>query len=213
MTQLPTPAERLPGAETVIVIDDDEHARSSIDNLLRSVGIATLVFDSALAALAAEWPVGPCCLIADVRMPQLGGLELQERLNAGPRSVPIIFITGFGDIPMSVKAMKAGAVDFLTKPFREQDLLDAVQTALGRARDCALQDQGLSDERRKLATLTPRERDVLAGVVRGLMNKQIAAELGLSEITVKLHRSNLMKKIGLRTVADLVRFNDRCQQR
>jgi FixJ family two-component response regulator len=199
------------GPETVIIIDDDEHTRCSIDNLLRSVGIATVVFDSALTALAMPWPTGAFCVIADVRMPQLGGLELQERLKAAGQAVPIILITGFGDIPMSVKAMKAGAIDFLTKPFREQDLLDAVQTALKLAHDTFRQRQTLTKERDSLAALTPREREVLAGVARGLMNKQIAGELGLSEITVKLHRSSLMKKLGLRTVAELVRFNDRCQ--
>ncbi|KUR74853.1 response regulator transcription factor [Novosphingobium sp. FSW06-99] len=197
--------------ETVVVIDDDVHTRGSIDSLLRSVGIATLVFSSALEALARPWPDGAFCVIADVRMPQLGGLELQERLNASGEAIPIILITGFGDIPMSVKAMKAGAVDFLTKPFREQDLLDAVRAALTQAHAANQRRNTRSRERDTLALLTPRERDVLAGVARGLMNKQIAGELGLSEITVKLHRSSLMKKLGLRSVAELVRFNDRSQ--
>jgi FixJ family two-component response regulator len=197
--------------ETVIIVDDDDDMRGSIDSLLRSVGIATLVFDSAIAALATPWPDGVFCLIADVRMPQLGGLELQERLKAQGQAIPIILVTGFGDIPMSVRAMKAGAVDFLTKPFREQDLLDAVQAALNQAREAFAHRNTRVREQDSLAALTPREREVLAGVARGLMNKQIAGELGLSEITVKLHRSSLMKKLGLRTVAELVRFNDRCQ--
>ena len=197
--------------ETVIIVDDDADMRGSIDSLLRSVGIATVVFDSAVAALAAPWPRGVCCLIADVRMPQLGGLELQEWLRDAGQAIPIILITGFGDIPMSVRAMKAGAVDFLTKPFREQDLLDAVQTALKQARAAFARRDTRAREQGSLAALTPREREVLAGVARGLMNKQIAGELGLSEITVKLHRSSLMKKLGMRSVAELVRFNDRCQ--
>jgi len=199
------------GPETVIIIDDDAQVRAGIDNLLRSLGIDTLVFDSALEALTTPWPSGAFCVISDVRMPQLGGLELQARFNAAGQSIPVILITGYGDIPMSVKAMKAGAVDFLIKPFREQDLLDAVQAALKQAHDTYHQRNILSRERDSLAALTPREREVLAGVARGLMNKQIAGELGLSEITVKLHRSSLMKKLGLRSVAELVRLNDRCQ--
>jgi len=199
------------GPETVMIIDDDAQVLAGIDNLLRSLGIATLAFDSALAALAAPRPTGAFCVISDVRMPRLGGLDLQARFNAAGQTVPMILITGFGDIPMCVKAMKAGAVDFLIKPFREQDLLDAVQAALKLAHDAVKRRHVLSNERATLASLTPREREVLAGVARGLMNKQIACELGLSEITVKLHRSSLKKKLGLRSVAELVRLNDRIQ--
>jgi FixJ family two-component response regulator len=199
------------GPETVIIIDDDAQVLAGIENLLRSLGIATLTFDSALAALTAPWPSGAFCVISDVRMPHLGGLDLQARFNAAGQSIPMILITGFGDVPMCVKAMKAGAVDFLIKPFREQDLLDAVQVALKKAHDVFDQRDMLSKERDNLASLTPREREVLAGVARGLMNKQIASELGLSEITVKLHRSSLKKKLGMRSVAELVRLNDRCQ--
>ncbi|EGD57855.1 response regulator receiver domain protein [Novosphingobium nitrogenifigens DSM 19370] len=204
MTALPTGTAE----ETVIVIDDDEMMRDSIDGLLRSVGIATRVFPSAVAALAEVWPTGPSCMVVDIRMPHLGGLELQERLNETGKTVPVIFITGHGDIPMTVKAMKAGAVDFLTKPFREQDLLEAVHIALDRARRLHAQQHDLQRTRDKLSLLTPREKEVMSGVARGLLNKQIAGELGLSEITVKLHRSSLMKKLGIRGVAELVRMID-----
>jgi len=199
------------GQETVVIIDDDAQVLAGIENLLRSLGIATLAFNSALTALTSPLPNGAFCVICDVRMPQLGGLDLQARFNDAGRSIPMILITGFGDIPMCVKAMKAGAVDFLIKPFREQDLLDAVQAALKLAHDAFNRRHILSKERNSLATLTPREREVLAGVARGLMNKQIASELGLSEITVKLHRSSLKRKLGLQSVAELVRLNDRCQ--
>lgn len=192
----------------VIIVDDDALVRRSIDNLLRSVGLKTLAFASAQEVLDATLPDVASCLVVDVRMPQLGGLEFQKRLGDRGDDLPIIFITGHGDIPMSVRAMKAGAIDFLPKPYRDQDLLDAIAIALGRAREQRTAKQKFSASQAVYDRLTAREREVMAGVVRGLLNKQIAGELGLSEITVKLHRSSLMKKMGARSVAELVRAND-----
>lgn len=191
----------------VIVVDDDPDVRFSMDSLLRSIGLDTRLYSSARAFMEAELPDGPSCLIVDVLMPQLSGLELQAKLAECGNTVPIIFITGHGDIAMTVRAMKAGAVDFLTKPVREQDLLDAVQAALSRHRTQRVADRKRDVLRTRFASLTTREREVMALVVRGLMNKQIAAELGLSEITIKLHRANMLKKMGTRTVADLVRMS------
>ena len=156
--------------------------------------------------LDARLPESPCCLVVDVRMPQIGGFECRDRLLERGIDLPVIFLTGHGDIPMSVKAMKAGAFDFMTKPFRDQELLDAVEAALTRDAGRRSQDRVLADSRARYESLTPREKEVMAGVTRGLLNKQVAAELGISEITVKLHRSSLMKKLGVRAVADLVRL-------
>lgn len=191
--------------ETVVIVDDDPLVRGSMESLFRSVGLAARSHASAIDALQAPLPDGASCLVVDVRMPHLGGFELQQRLSEQGAQVPIVFVTGHGDIPMSVRAMKAGAIDFLPKPFRDQDMLDAVQTALAGDRARRAQRDIVRQVREQHARLTPREREVMAGVVRGLLNKQIAYELGLSEITVKLHRSSMMKKLSLRTVPDLVR--------
>lgn len=201
----PDPISSQNEQQIVIIVDDDPLVRKSMDSLFRSVGLGTQAFGSAIEILDAELPDLNSCLVVDIRMPKLGGLEFQARLVERGDDVPIIFVTGHGDIPMSVKAMKAGAVDFLAKPFRDQDMLDAVASALARDKEQRAARADLATSRGLYERLTPRERQVMAGVVRGLMNKQIAGELGLSEITVKLHRSSLMKKMKLRTVADLVR--------
>jgi len=193
----------------VFVVDDDAPMRESLQNLLRSVGLRVEAFASAQEFLHSTRPDVPSCLVLDVRLPGLSGLELQQRLAEGDRAMPIIFITGHGDIPMTVQAMKAGAVEFLSKPFRDQALLDAIQQAL--ARDRAAHEQRAQSEelRRRYRSLTPRERDVLALVVTGLLNKQIAGELGTSEASVKVHRQHVMAKMGAGSLAELVRMADR----
>ena len=193
----------------VFVVDDDAPMRESLQNLLRSVGLRVEAFASAQEFLRSTRPDVPSCLVLDVRLPGLSGLELQQRLAEGDMAMPIIFITGHGDIPMTVQAMKAGAVEFLTKPFRDQALLDAIQQAL--ARDRAAREQRAQSEelRRRYRSLTPRERDVLALVVTGLLNKQIAGELGTSEASVKVHRQHVMAKMGAGSLAALVRMADR----
>jgi FixJ family two-component response regulator len=193
----------------VFVVDDDAPMRASLQNLLRSVGLRVEAFASAQEFLRSTRPDVPSCLVLDVRLPGLSGLELQQRLAAGDMAMPIIFITGHGDIPMTVQAMKAGAVEFLSKPFRDQVLLDAIQQAL--ARDRAAHEQRAQSEelRRRYRSLTPRERDVLALVVTGLLNKQIAGELGTSEASVKVHRQHVMAKMGAGSLAALVRMTDR----
>lgn len=190
----------------VMIVDDDPLVRSSMDSLFRSVGLRTQLFASAREVLETPLPDATCCIVMDIRMPQMSGLEFQARLNARGDGVPLIFITGHGDIPMSVKAMKAGAVDFLAKPFRDQDILDAVESALDQDGRRRARHRELADSRARFDALTPREKEVMAGVTRGLLNKQVAGELGISEITVKLHRSSLMKKMGVRALADLVRL-------
>jgi FixJ family two-component response regulator len=192
----------------VCVIDDDTFVRQGLSNLLRSVGLRALVYGSADEFLRAGPPAGPTCLVVDVRLPGLSGLDFQAELTRRDIERPIIFITGHGDIPMTVRAMKAGAVEFLTKPVREQDLLDVVRVALDRDRERRRSEDELSDLRARFETLTPRERDVLALVTRGLMNKQAAAEIGVSVVTVKVHRHNAMKKLGAKSLADLVRMAD-----
>lgn len=192
----------------VIILDDDALVRDSIDSLLRSVGLKTLCFGSAQDVLDADLPDVTSCLIVDVRMPQIGGFEFKTRLTERGDDIPIIFVTGYGDIPMSVKAMKAGAIDFLPKPYRDQDLLDAVTTALSRDRERRAARLDLQAGQELYDRLTPREKEVMAGVCRGLLNKQVAGELGITEITVKLHRSSLMKKLGAKTFAELIRIND-----
>ena len=189
----------------VLVVDDDPLVRSSLDSLFRSVDFAVRNFGSAQELLEAPLPETPCCLVVDVRMPHMGGFECRDRLAERGVDLPVIFLTGHGDIPMSVKAMKGGAVDFLTKPFRDQDMLDAVNAGLARAAERRSASRESESLRQRFATLTARERQVMTGVVRGLLNKQIAGELGIAEITVKLHRASLMRKMGLRTVPDLVR--------
>jgi FixJ family two-component response regulator len=189
----------------VLVVDDDEAIREALTDLLRSVGIEAKGYGSTRELLDAPETDRPGCLILDVRLPGLSGLDLQAQLARSGSTRPIIFMTGHGDIPMSVRAMKAGAIDFLTKPFRDQDMLDAVAAAIEK--DLAQRrEAGVAKEvAAQAATLTPREAEVMAAVVKGLMNKQIAGQLGISEITVKLHRGHVMRKMGVRSVADLVR--------
>lgn len=190
----------------VIVIDDDASVGAALSGLFRSVGLRAQLFNSAQELLRATLPAVPSCLVLDVRLPGLSGLDLQAELTRVNIHIPIIFITGHGDVPMSVKAMKAGAVDFLTKPFRDQDMLDAVTTALERDRTRRNDQQAIADVRALFELLTPRERQVMALVTQGLMNKQIAGQIGLSEITVKIHRGHVMKKMQSRSLADLVRM-------
>jgi len=191
---------------TVLVVEDDPLLREALSSLFRSVGMRAQLFGSALELLNGPLPDGPSCLVLDIRLPEVSGLEFQTQLGNAGIHIPIIFMTGHGDIPMSVRAMKAGAVDFLTKPFRDQDILDAVNGALDRDRQRRERDRALSELQTLVRTLTPRERQVMAFVAAGLMNKQVAGELQLSEITVKIHRGRLMKKMGARTLADLVRM-------
>lgn len=193
----------------VFVIDDDESMRAAIRSLIRSVGLKVETFASANDFLRAERPDIPACLILDVRMPGLGGLDLQRDLAAANIHIPIIFITGHGDIPMSVRAMKAGAVEFLTKPFRDQDLLDAIQQALERDRHARSQHAETEELQKRYHSLTPRETEVFGLVVKGLLNKQIALQLGTSEITVKLHRRQVMEKMRADSLADLVRMSSK----
>jgi FixJ family two-component response regulator len=192
----------------VFVVDDDAPMRESLQNLLQSVGLRVEVFASAQEFLRSTRPDVPGCLVLDVRLPGLSGLELQQRLAPGDLALPIIFITGYGDIPMSVQAMKAGAVEFLTKPFRDQDLLDAVHQALARDRQARAQRAERAALRRRFEALTPRQRDVMARMVAGLLNKQIAGELGTSEATVKTHRKQVMAKMRAASFADLIKFAD-----
>jgi FixJ family two-component response regulator len=199
-------------ATTVFVVDDDPSVREAVASLLRSVGHHPRVFESAQEFLASPKPDGPSCLVLDVRMPGLGGLDCQRRLSEAGFRIPVIFISGHGDIPMTVTVMKAGALDFLTKPFRDQDLLDAVNQALERDRGRRLEEQDSAGVRERYASLTAREREVMAWVVAGRLNKQIAGELGTSEITVKVHRGNVMRKMKAESVPDLVRMASRLGQ-
>ena len=193
---------------TVFVVDDDGPLREALRSLLRSVGLRAEVFASAADFLKLKLPDTAACLVLDVRLPGVSGLDFQAELAKADIRIPIIFITGHGDIPMTVRAMKAGAVEFLTKPFRDQDLLDAVQIALERDRARRAENQALLEVRAHFESLTPREQQVIGFVTAGLMNKQIAAELGVSEITVKVHRGSVMKKMKARSLADLVRMAD-----
>jgi len=189
----------------VFVIDDDASMRRALTNLFQSVGLAVEVFGSAPEMLQSKLPEVASCLVLDIRLPGLSGLDFQAELAKANIHMPIIFMTGHGDIPMTVRAMKGGAIDFLTKPFRDQDMLDAVVMAIERDRKRREIEKVVADLQALFATLTSREREVLALVATGLMNKQIAAELGLAEITVKIHRGHIMKKMGARSLADLVR--------
>ena len=192
----------------VFVVDDDASLRHALTNLLRSVGLRVETFGSAREFLDGPRPDAPGCLVLDVRLPGLSGLDLQRELAAAQLDLPIIFITGYGDIPMTVQAMKAGAVEFLTKPFRDQDLLDAIQHALERDRAVRVQRMELAELRGRFDALTPRERDVFGLVVTGLQNKQVAAALGTSEITIKRHRAQVMHKMRVASLAELVRIAD-----
>jgi len=189
----------------VIIVDDDAGIRASLDSLFRSVGLDTRLYGSPSELLGGSLPDGPGCIVLDVRLPGVSGLDLQSQLVRQGISYPIIFMTGHGDIPMSVRAMKAGAVDFLSKPFRDQDMLDAVTAALERDAQHRAEAATKEDIRAQYETLTAREREVMGHVTAGLMNKQVAALIGLSEITVKIHRGNVMRKMGVRSFADLVR--------
>lgn len=192
----------------VFVIDDDASVRDSLKSLFESVGLHVQLFGSADAFLQTERPDVPCCLVLDIRLPGLSGLEFQSELAKTGTDVPIIFITGHGDIPMSVQAMKAGAVEFLTKPCRDQELLDAVRLAIEGHRTRRKEDKHIAILRGQFASLTAREKEVVGFVTAGLLNKQIAAELDISEVTVKMHRGNIMRKMQARSLADLVRMAD-----
>jgi RNA polymerase sigma factor (sigma-70 family) len=196
-----------PNAEAIVcVVDDDSDIRDGVKLLLESVGITCVTFSSTREFLESEQFGNANCLILDVRLPGAGGLDLQAELTRAQIRTPIIFITAHGDIPMSVRAIKAGAIEFLTKPFREQELLDAIRVALERDRMQRIQDQDLRDLQSRFETLTERERKVMTFVIAGLLNKQTAAQMGVSEVTVKVHRHRLMNKLGAKSVPDLVRM-------
>lgn len=200
------PSPRLP---TVFVVDDDVSVRESLEMLTKSAGWHPLLFDSAQSFLDTSSPRPPCCLVLDVNMPGLNGLDLQSLVNANGSHMPIIFVSGFGDVPMTVRALKGGALDFLTKPIDTLAFLDAVKAALATSEARLKEDEGASKLRRSFDSLTKREREVMVRVVKGLLNKQVAYELDISEITVKAHRGQVMKKMEARTVPDLVHMATR----
>ena len=202
---MPVPSER----PIVFVVDDDAVVRESIEDLLQSVGLDVRLFASPEDFLQARCPDVPGCLVLDVRLPEQSGLEFQRELVGTEKQLPIVFITGHGDIPMSVRAMKSGAVEFLTKPFRDQDLLDAIQAAIARDRARRAEARVLVELRRRFAALTPREQDVMRQVVSGRLNKQVATDLNLSEARVKALRGQIMRKMNAETLAELVRIADR----
>jgi FixJ family two-component response regulator len=203
---MPTPAS---GQPTVIIIDDDPGMRESIASLIRSIGFQVKPLSSVAEFRKSGRTDGPACLVLDVRLPGQSGLELQRELAASHVQLPIVFITGHGDIPMSVQAMKGGAIEFLTKPFRDQDLLDAIQVGLARDQARLDDEKSMSALRARFETLTAREREVMARVVAGRLNKQIAGDLGISEITVKVHRGQVMRKMKASSLPDLARMADK----
>jgi FixJ family two-component response regulator len=200
--------ENLPNDSTVVVVDDDASVREAMKELFESVGLKVIVFKSGAEFLESTIPDTSCCMVLDVRMPEMSGLKLQEELAKAEVQIPIVFVSGHGDVAMAVKAMKAGAVDFLSKPFNSQDMLDAVFAALGRDRARRTQEESLSTLRERFSSLSVREKEVLAQVAAGKLNKQIAADLGVSEVMVKVHRANGMRKMHAKSVAELVRMTD-----
>lgn len=206
---MPSGQATAPLPSIVSIVDDDAAVREAVSSLLRSVGHEVRTFASAAGFLAAARPPGPACIVLDVALAGESGLDLQATLNQRGDAPPIVFMTGHGDIPMSVRAMKAGAVEFLAKPFRDQELIDAVDLALQRDAAQLQERTRLGEWRRRIATLSPREREVMGRVVRGMLNKKIAADLGIAEITVKVHRRHVMEKMGAQSLADLVRMVDR----
>jgi FixJ family two-component response regulator len=207
MTERPkTPREPISAREPlVLIVEDDELVREALGNLFASIGLEVETFGSASEMLQSKLPDVASCLVLDIRLPGMSGLDFQGELAKANIHIPVIFMTGHGDVPMTVRAMKGGAVDFLTKPFRDQDMLDAVTVAIERDRKRREAAKIVANLQTHFATLTPREREILALVSSGLMNKQIAAELGIAEITVKIHRSHIMKKMDAKSLADLLR--------
>ena len=193
----------------VVVIDDDPDIRNALQGLLETVDLQAALYATASEFLASKRPQGPCCIVVDVRLPGLSGLDFQQQLARENIPIPVIFITGHGDIPMSVRAMKAGAVEFLTKPLRDQDVLDAIQAALRHDRARLEDERKVADLRNHRDSLTAREREVMALLVSGRVNKQIAAEAGISEVTVRLHRGQIMRKMRASSLADLIRIADK----
>jgi FixJ family two-component response regulator len=194
---------------TVLIIDDDPNLRASVGRLLRSLGQDAQLFESISEFLASDPPDGPACLVLDVRLPGQSGLDLQRELAAANSQIPIIFITGHGDIPMSVQAMKGGAIEFLTKPFRDQELLEAIQLGLSRDRARREREEALAALRERFASLSPREREIMVQVARGRLSKQIAGDIGITEATVKVHRSRVMRKMHARSLPELGRMADK----
>jgi FixJ family two-component response regulator len=204
----PSPSDSLADC-TVFIVDDDQSMRDALSGLLRSVGLQVRALASVPEFLSCPRSNGPACLVLDVRLPGRSGLDLQRELSASNNQVPIIFITGYGDIPMSVAAMKGGALEFLTKPFRDQDLLDAIHLGLARNREQRANDRALAMLTVRFETLTVREREVMSRVVMGRLNKEIAGDLGISEVTVKLHRAQVMRKMTADSVPELARMADK----
>ena len=200
--------ENAPSESIVFVVDDDPAVRESVKEVLESVGLKVILYGSAVEFLESTIPDASCCIVLDVRMPEMSGIKLQEELTKAEIQVPIVFVSAHGDIAMVVRAMKAGAVDFLAKPFSAQDLLDAVFAALGRDRARRTQEELLSALRERFGSLSVREKEVLSHVAAGQLNKQIAADLGVSEVMVKVHRANGMRKMHAKSVAELVRMTD-----